>query len=96
VKQALAKNWWPEPFIARDALGDLQSTLFVPRTTAHDRGRAGSMEVCPSDLNIVSQTGGIVTVNVPGNSNIAPLGWYMLFLDKNKGVPSVARWIHLS
>ena len=48
------------------------------------------------DLNIVSQTGGIVTVNVPGNSNIAPPGWYMLFLVNNKGVPSVARWIHLS
>lgn len=48
------------------------------------------------DLPIVSQMGGIVTVNVPGNSNIAPPGWYMLFLVNNKGVPSVARWIHLS
>ena len=48
------------------------------------------------DLHIVSQTGGVVTVNVPGNSNIAPPGWYMLFLVNNKGVPSVARWIHLS
>jgi hypothetical protein len=48
------------------------------------------------DLNIVSQANDIVTVKVPANSNIAPPGWYMLFLVNNNSVPSVARWIHLS
>jgi hypothetical protein len=33
---------------------------------------------------------------VTDNPNIAPTGWYMLFLVNEGGVPSIARWIHLS
>jgi Domain of unknown function (DUF1929)/Kelch motif len=31
----------------------------------------------------------------PANANVAPRGWYMLFLVNSKGVPSVASWVHI-
>jgi hypothetical protein len=48
------------------------------------------------DLEISGRTGGVVTAKVPQNRNIAPLGWYMLFLVDNNGIPSVGRWIQLT
>lgn len=36
-----------------------------------------------------------LSVHVPNNPNIAPPGWYMLFLTAQTGVPSEATWIHL-
>jgi hypothetical protein len=37
---------------------------------------------------------GALNVTSPLNSNLAPPGWYMLFLVDNLGVPSVATWVH--
>jgi hypothetical protein len=34
-------------------------------------------------------------VTVTDNPNLAPPGWYLLFLCDHEGVPSVAEWIHL-
>jgi hypothetical protein len=48
------------------------------------------------DLPISSQAGGIVKITVPANRNIAPPGWYMLFIVNHSGVPSVGRWVHLT
>jgi hypothetical protein len=39
---------------------------------------------------------GTLTVTAPPNSNIAPPGYYMLFLINNKGVPSVASFLLLN
>ncbi|MET9803485.1 galactose oxidase early set domain-containing protein, partial [Streptomyces sp. NPDC006368] len=36
-----------------------------------------------------------VDLNVTGNPNLAPPGWYMLFAVDANGVPSIARWVHL-
>jgi hypothetical protein len=36
------------------------------------------------------------TITLPLNRNIAPPGWYMLFLNDSRGRPSVASWIHLT
>jgi hypothetical protein len=47
------------------------------------------------DLPITAQANGVVNVTVTNNRNIAPPGWYMLFLVTGAGVPSVARWVHL-
>jgi hypothetical protein len=33
---------------------------------------------------------------VPGEANVAPPGWYMLFLTDHDGVPSIGHWVHLS
>src|SRR5262249_55607413 len=39
---------------------------------------------------------GVLTVTAPPNGNIAPPGYYMLFLLDNSGVPSVASFVQLS
>src|SRR5262245_31412825 len=39
--------------------------------------------------------GGALTVTSPPNSNVAPPGYYMLFLIDRKGVPSVATFVQL-
>lgn len=48
------------------------------------------------DLEITAQGGGAVQATVPANSNLAPPGWYMLFLVNQEGVPSVANWIQIT
>jgi hypothetical protein len=37
-----------------------------------------------------------VHAHVTKEQNIAPPGWYMLFLVNHNGVPSVAKWVHLT
>lgn len=39
---------------------------------------------------------GVLNVTGPSNGNIAPPGYYMLFIVNTAGVPSVARFVHLS
>jgi hypothetical protein len=47
------------------------------------------------DLEITAQGNSIVQVKVTDNPNLAPPGWYMLFIVNDAGVPSVAHWVHL-
>ena len=47
------------------------------------------------DLAATAAPGG-ATVKVPGNRNLTPPGWYMLFVVDGNGVPSVAKWVHVS
>ncbi|MFF9157781.1 galactose oxidase-like domain-containing protein [Streptomyces sp. NPDC014846] len=44
----------------------------------------------------LSVSGNNVDLNVTNNPNLAPPGWYMLFAVDANGVPSVARWVHLT
>ncbi len=37
-----------------------------------------------------------LNANIPGERNVAPPGWYMLFLTDHDGVPSIGHWVHLS
>jgi len=37
-----------------------------------------------------------IRAEVPREQNIAPPGWYMLFVVNRDGVPSVAKWVHLT
>ncbi|MGH2854324.1 MAG: galactose oxidase-like domain-containing protein, partial [Solirubrobacteraceae bacterium] len=46
-------------------------------------------------LPITSNANGQLTVGVTGNDNVAPPGYYMVFLVSSKGVPSVAQWVHV-
>ena len=46
------------------------------------------------DLSI-SQKGNIVTVKSPASANIAPPGFYLLFVWNAAGVPSVANFLHI-
>jgi hypothetical protein len=43
-----------------------------------------------------TRTANGASVTVTNSKNIAPPGWYMVFVVDGNGVPSVARWIHLS
>lgn len=48
------------------------------------------------DLPLTVDGNGLtVDLNVTGNPNIAPPGWYMLFAVDANGVPSVAEWVRL-
>jgi hypothetical protein len=47
------------------------------------------------DAPIESQGGGVVRLRIPDEPNLAPPGWYMLFLVDGDGVPSIAHWIRL-
>jgi hypothetical protein len=43
-----------------------------------------------------SLVGGVLQVDAPANGNLAPPGYYMLFILDGKGVPSVAQFVNLS
>jgi hypothetical protein len=43
----------------------------------------------------ISGSGDTVNVNLTSNHDIAPPGWYMLFVTNGNNVPSVARWVHV-
>jgi len=40
-------------------------------------------------------TGNTIGLNLTSNPNLAPPGWYMLFVVGANGVPSVAQWVHV-
>jgi Domain of unknown function (DUF1929) len=40
-------------------------------------------------------SGNHIGLSVTTNPNIAPPGWYMLFITNANGVPSVAKWVHV-
>jgi hypothetical protein len=47
------------------------------------------------ELSFTAQSGSL-TVTAPPNGNIAPPGYYMLFLLNSSGVPSVAKFVHVA
>jgi hypothetical protein len=47
------------------------------------------------DLPIVCRDACTLTVNVTDNANLAPPGWYMLYIVDDCGIPSSAVWVHL-
>jgi hypothetical protein len=48
------------------------------------------------DVPFTLQPPDTLNAKIPAERNIAPPGWYMLFLTDHDGVPSVAHWVHLS
>ena len=48
------------------------------------------------DLDILSQGAGLISAKITNEPNIAPPGWYMLFLIDMNGVPSISKWVHLT
>jgi len=46
-------------------------------------------------LDFTRPTGNSLRVKAPDDSNIAPAGYYMLFILDNDGVPSVAKIVKL-
>jgi hypothetical protein len=48
------------------------------------------------DVPITTRTSTSLTTSVTTNRNLAPPGWYMLFITDATGVPSIASWVQLS
>jgi hypothetical protein len=65
--------------------------LIRPMATTH----AWDSEQRVVDLPISSRSGTSLTVTVPSNRHLAPVGWYMLFITDTNRVPSVAKWLQL-
>ena len=43
----------------------------------------------------ITKTKTSLSLNLTSNPNMAPPGWYMLFVTNANGVPSVAKWVHV-
>ena len=74
-----------------DAANISQAVLMRPGASTH----AFDMDQRLVGMNFTAGSG-TLTVTGPPNGNIAPPGYYMLFLINNKGVPSVAKFVLLN
>lgn len=74
-----------------DAANISQVALVRPGASTH----AFDMDQRLVGMNFAAGSG-TLTVTGPPNGNIAPPGYYMLFLINNKGVPSVAKFVLLN
>ena len=68
------------------------ASLIRPGTTTHSFNTSQRLV----DLPITAQSGGVVQVQATAEPNLAPPGWYMLFLTDTAGIPSIASWVHLA
>jgi Domain of unknown function (DUF1929)/Glyoxal oxidase N-terminus/PKD domain/Bacterial Ig domain len=73
--------------------GDIASVaLMRPGSSTH----AFDFEQRLVNLTATPGSGTTLTLTAPPNVNVAPPGYYMLFLINRAGVPSVARWVQLT
>ena len=68
------------------------ASLVAPGLTTHSFN--GSQRLVDVPINRTPPN--TLNATIPNERTIAPPGWYMLFLLDSDGVPSVARWMHLS
>ena len=48
------------------------------------------------DLTFHPSAADTLSATITNEPNLAPPGWYMLFIADQNGVPSVAKWVHLT
>jgi plastocyanin len=65
--------------------------LIRPMATTH----SGDSSQRLIDLPVLCRDACTLTVNVTDNPNLAPPGWYMLYIVDDCGIPSTALWVHL-
>jgi Domain of unknown function (DUF1929) len=71
---------------------DIQKIRLIhPSAATHDT----DLEQRSIALSFTTTADG-VHVRIPPQPGLVPLGWYMLFIDNHKGVPSVARWVQVT
>lgn len=66
-------------------------SLIRPGLTTHSFNGDQRLVDVPFQVN-----GSVLQANLTNEKNLAPPGWYMLFLTKTNGVPSVAKWVQVS
>jgi hypothetical protein len=64
-------------------------SLIKPMATTH----SCDTEQRLVDISITSRNATSLNLTLTDNRNIAPPGWYMLFITDNNGTPSVATWV---
>src|SRR5664280_139726 len=78
--------------ITTPAPNTIQSACLIrPGVTTHSFDNSQRLV----DLPIGARTASGPQVASPEGPQVAPVGWYMLFIVDNTGVPSVATWMHL-
>ena len=75
-----------------DALAISSAVLVRPGSPTH----SFNFEQRLVGLSLSVSNAGTLTATSPSNGSVAPPGYYMLFLINQSGVPSVAKFIHLS
>jgi Domain of unknown function (DUF1929) len=68
----------------------ISAALIRPAAVTHSSDPNQRYLALPMTVNGTS-----IGLNVTSNPNMAPPGWYMLFVTNGAGVPSVASWVHL-
>jgi galactose oxidase-like protein len=74
------------------AQAGMRAVLVAPAATTH--GVDMNQRLVPLALDQVVPGGGL-NATMPANANIAPPGYYMLFVVDGDGTPSEARWVHV-
>lgn len=73
------------------------AVLMRPGSTTHafdmDQRLVG---LCGPSPQPACSSSGTLSLTAPPNGNVAPPGYYMLFILDSDGVPSVARWVELT
>jgi hypothetical protein len=87
------KLHYGEPFdVTTPDAGNIKSVVLIrPGGVTH----AIDMEQRLVGLTF-AHVGGVLRANAPANGHLAPPGYYFLFILNREGVPSVARFVHLS
>jgi hypothetical protein len=68
----------------------VKASLIRPAAVTHSSDPNQRYVELPMTVN-----GNTIGLNMTSNPNIAPPGWYMLFVANTAGVPSVASWVHV-
>jgi len=93
IADAPAEVRYGENFVVRspDAAAVATAVLMRPDSSTH----SVHMDQRLVGLEITGRDGDGLTVQAPPNANVAPEGYYMLFLLSRAGVPSVARFVRV-
>jgi len=75
-----------------DAATIAEVVLLRPGATTHGFNMSQRFVGC----EITGQAAGSIQVKAPPDGNVAPPGWYLLFIVTSGRVPSVAKWIRLT
>ena len=72
--------------------GIIRTARMIPPSTAT---HVTNIEQRSIAAIVKTTTDGRVTVDLPSDENLVPNGWYMLFVNSDKGTPSYAKMIQV-
>jgi hypothetical protein len=88
---ATASNWtYGHRYTIKTSTPIKTAELLRPAAVTHQSDPNQRFVALP-----ISGSGDTVNLNLTSNHNIAPPGWYMLFVTNGNNVPSVAKWVHV-